>query len=88
MQLHHEAAQTQRWLPWFDDLGATTFAGADLSMIPRATIIHGTADTIVPVTQAEMLAKALPNAALNIWEDAAHAPHLHDATRLMEQSAA
>ena len=83
IHLHHAAAQTDRWLPWFDDLGATTLAGVDFSAIRCATIIHGTADTIVPVAQATLLANALPNARLQQWEGVAHAPHLHDPARFI-----
>lgn len=83
MHLHHEAAQTRRWLPWFDDLGQATLAGMDLSMVPATTIIHGTEDTIVPVAQAEMIARALPNATVQQWEGVAHAPHLHDSDRFI-----
>lgn len=82
LHLHHEVTETERWLPWFDELGAASLAGMDFSMIPQATIIHGSNDGIVPVAQAHLLAKAIANATLDIWEGVAHAPHLHDAERL------
>jgi pimeloyl-[acyl-carrier protein] methyl ester esterase len=86
---HHEAvADTSRWLPWFDVLGEVSLHDVDLSATPAALIIHGEADGIVPVAQAEMLANALPSAHLQRWEGAAHAPHLHDAARLREAIAA
>lgn len=83
VHLHPQVADHDRWLPWFDDLGTASLAGLDFSMVPHATIIHGTADTIVPVAQSELLAKALPNAVLQQWEGVAHAPHLHDRERFM-----
>lgn len=83
LHLHHEVTETERWLPWLDELGTASLAGLDLSMIPQVTIIHGTADTVVPVAQSALLAKAIPNATLQQWEGVAHAPHLHDSARLM-----
>lgn len=53
-------------------------------MVPHATIIHGMADTIVPVAQATLLAEALPNARVELWDGVAHAPHLHDRARFIE----
>ncbi len=84
VHLHPQVAEHDRWLPWFDDLGAASLAGLDFSMVPHATIIHGTHDNIVPVAQSALLAKAIPNATLQQWEGVAHAPHLHDCARFKD----
>jgi pimeloyl-[acyl-carrier protein] methyl ester esterase len=39
-------------------------------------LLHGTRDTVVPLAAAEFMARALPNATLKIFENAAHAPHV------------
>jgi len=81
---HAQVLDTGRWLPWLDDLGATSLAGLDLTAVPETSIIHGTHDAIVPIAQAQLLADAIPSARIERWEGVAHAPHLHDATRLRE----
>jgi pimeloyl-ACP methyl ester carboxylesterase len=85
---HPHVTDTSRWLPWFDDLGATSLAHVDFSQVPNTTIIHGTNDAIVPVAQARLLAQRLPSVWLEEWEGVAHAPHFHDAERLKEAMAA
>lgn len=81
---HDTVTDTHRWLPWLDWLGATTLRGADLSGLPPTLLVHGTGDAIAPFAQAEALKAAIPHARLERWDDAGHAPHLHDRTRLLE----
>lgn len=88
LDLHPEVEDTGRWMPWLDALDHQPASALALKSAPRTTIIHGAEDTIVPVAQAQLLAQLLPGAEVKIWEGVAHAPHLHDAARLMEQSAA
>lgn len=88
LDLHTDVTDTGRWLPWLDVLDRNPVSMLALASAPATTIIHGTQDTIVPVAQAQLLAEALPNARVELWEGVAHAPHLHDAARLMERSAA
>lgn len=88
LDLHADVTDTNRWLPWLDDLGHTSLAALDLSKVPHTTLIHGTEDAIVPVAQSRLLAERLPNVWLEEWEGVAHAPHLHDAERLKEAMAA
>lgn len=86
---HHPAVlDTQCWLPWLDMLGTSNLDGIDLRHMPPTTIIHGTRDAIVPIQQARLLAEMLPQAWLEEWDGAAHAPHLHDRERLQEALAA
>lgn len=81
---HPEVENVQRWLPWLDDLAAHRLDVSALAKAPPALIIHGTRDHIVPHRQGELLAAALPNAMLETWQNAGHAPHLHDANRLKQ----
>jgi pimeloyl-[acyl-carrier protein] methyl ester esterase len=83
LELHPQAANTERWLPWLDILGAYSLAGIDLSTLPPTRIIHGAGDAIAPIAQGEALAQAIPGAALERWDDAGHAPHLHDRLRFI-----
>lgn len=79
---HPKVADPEHWLPWFDALGQVSLHGVDLSALPPTLIVHGTEDAIVPLAQATLLAQAIPHAQLDLWSDVAHAPQLHDATRL------
>ena len=79
---HPEIANATRWLPWLDVLDHQPLSMLAMDAAPATTIIHGSQDAIVPVAQAHMLAAALPGARVDIWEGAAHAPHLHDGARL------
>lgn len=87
--VHHDAVEdTARWLPWLDTLRSYSLRGVTLAHLPRTLIIHGMNDAIVPPAQAQLLAEKLTQATVNFWEDAGHAPHLHDAPRLRAEIAA
>ena len=81
---HPDVDNTARWLPWLERLGQGSLRDFDLSRLPPTLILHGTEDKIVPFAQGEMLARILPNAHLQRWEETGHAPHLHDRIRLHE----
>lgn len=85
---HPKVEDTARWLPWLDDLAGNEIAAGALSSLPTTLIVHGAEDHIVPVAQAHRLQQAIPKSALRIWEEAGHAPHLHDADGLREAIAA
>lgn len=70
------------WHPWLDTLSAQRHGHLAFDGFPPTLLIHGAHDTIVPVAQGRELAQRIPGAQLHIFEDAAHAPHLHDAPRL------
>ncbi len=81
---HPQVDDTARWLPWLQQLGAGSLRDVDLAALPPTLIIHGTNDHIVPIAQGEMLAGRIPGAQLQRWEEAGHAPHLHDKLRLLQ----
>lgn len=85
---HPEVENTDRWLPWLEAMAAHKLDMAGLASIPPTLIIHGMNDQVVPLTQSEALVAHLPNAQLNRWAEVGHAPHLHDAGRLMDEMAA
>lgn len=85
---HPQVEQVARWLPWLDALAEYQTDAGRLASAPPTLIIHGMNDAIVPMAQSEALARALPQAKLNLWEGAGHAPHLHDAARLRAEIAA
>lgn len=84
---HPDVDNTARWLPWLDDLGEHSLQGVDTSAMPPTLLIYGTEDAVVPVKQGEKMLEILPQATLSRWEGAAHAPHLHDATRVLHEIA-
>lgn len=82
---HGDVENTDRWLPWLDMLGSYSLDNADLSRLPPTLLIQGKNDTIVRYPQALKFKSMLPQITLSTWENAGHAPHLHDTTRLMEE---
>jgi len=85
---HHPMVEdTARWLPWLDDLGRASLKDVSFKNMPPTLIVHGTEDAIVPVAQATLLAQKIPGAQVSIWEGAAHAPHVHDLSRLRAEIA-
>lgn len=84
---HHPSADdAARWLPWLDALAEYHPDAAFLEQLPPTLAIHGEADAIVPVAQAEQFC-ALPNVTISRWEGTGHAPHLHDPARLAREIA-
>lgn len=84
---HPQVDDVARWLPWLNDLGEHSLRGVDTSAMPPSLLIYGTEDAIVPIAQAKTMAALLPNAKIARWEGAAHAPHLHDAARVLHEIA-
>lgn len=80
---HHENVRdTKRWLPWLERLGRESLSNVVIPYPARTIIVHGDKDAIVPVAQATHLQALMPKSQLEIWQDVAHAPHLHDAARM------
>lgn len=76
---HLQVSDASVWLPWLDRLRDYSARHHAYDALPRALIIHGVQDAIIPVRQAELLAAYLPDATLHLLPGAGHAPHLHDA---------
>ncbi|MBX9725898.1 MAG: alpha/beta hydrolase, partial [Rickettsiales bacterium] len=85
---HPNVESVAHWLPWLENLAAYRLDVSALASAPPTLIIHGMNDAIVPLAQSEALAAALPSAQLNAWAEVGHAPHVHDAPRLMAEIAA
>ncbi len=85
---HPQVEDTARWLPWLDDLAAYRLPPASLANLPPTLIIHGMNDVIVPHAQSLHLAQMSPQVTLRSWDTVGHAPHLHDASRVMAEIAA
>lgn len=81
---HVRIDDTGRWLPWLDALGRESLKDEMLSTVPETQVIHGAGDVIVPVEQSAMLAARSPQIIRHIWQDAGHAPHLHDTGRFLQ----
>lgn len=79
---HPQTENTARWLPWLEGLARYKHTPTDLANPPPTLIIHGMHDQIVPYAQSERLAASMKGAALSLWPEVGHAPHLHDAARL------
>ncbi len=71
------------WHPWLDVLAEQKHHHLTFENLPPTLLIHGARDTIVPLEQGKELARRIPGATLHILEEAAHAPHLHDAPRII-----
>jgi pimeloyl-[acyl-carrier protein] methyl ester esterase len=82
---HPEVENTNRWLPWLDDLSAFNVKSIDLSRVPAPLIIHGANDVIVPFRQSEALANHLNSDIFERWEECGHAPHLHDTEKCIQK---
>ena len=80
---HPEVANTGRWLPWLDALARDTLHEVRIDT-PHITLLHGHNDAIVPVAQSTHIKARNPNIQIEIWQDACHAPHLHDSARFKE----
>lgn len=71
------------WLYWLDVLAAGSAQGLDLQGFPPTVLVHGDRDAVIRLEQSEAFARALPQAALHVFEGCGHAPHWHDGARLM-----
>ena len=52
-------------------------------LAPPATLIWGADDGVLPLSYAEALRDAIPNADLHVIEDAAHIPHMQQPERFL-----
>jgi pimeloyl-ACP methyl ester carboxylesterase len=69
------------WLPWLDELSHFSAQSLDFSGFPPTMLLHGLRDVVVHPDQSRAYAERIPDAALELWPQAAHAPHLHDLER-------
>ena len=81
---HTRIDDTARWLPWLDYLGQVSLKDEMLSTLPDTQVIHGANDVIVPVEQSGLLRARAPQLVRHVWDDAGHAPHLHDTGRFLQ----
>lgn len=88
--IHHpQVEDVARWLPWLLDLKTQDLRDENFSTITAdVQIIHGENDGVIRAEQSKILAARLPNARLHLWENCAHAPHLHHAQALLDCLAA
>lgn len=85
---HPEVENTARWLPWLNDLGETSLRDVTFRAWPPTLLIYGIEDAIVPIAQADKMPTLLPQAQVARWSGVGHAPHLHDAARVLHEIAA
>ena len=72
------------WLRWLDMLDGFTCAGLEFSHFPPTLLVHGRADAVVWVEQAQHFAAAIPRCVPVLWKDCGHAPHWHDTEKLKQ----
>ncbi len=86
MLAHHpHLHEITRWQPWLAHLGRSSLMHAAFERLPDTQIIHGTRDAIVPVEQSAYITQRAHHIKRYLWQDAAHAPHLHDHERFVAQ---
>ncbi len=77
--------QIEKWEYWLELLGEFTAQEIDFSNIPeKVLLVHGADDVVVESSQTSVFMPFMPHAQVEIWDKCAHAPHLHDATRLKQ----
>ncbi|MBY0355949.1 MAG: alpha/beta fold hydrolase [Rickettsiales bacterium] len=81
------SAAAHLWHPWLDTLNGQSFNRNSYAYMPKTLIVHGSRDVIVPLGQSEALARHCPQVTLEVWQDCAHAPHLHDLEALQQRIA-
>ena len=81
-----DVAALARGLDWLRrvDLRASLAAHAGPGSIPPCLVVHGARDPLMPLPAAHWLAQALPDARLEVFADAAHAPFASDAPRFAQ----
>lgn len=72
------------WLKWLDALSHFSCESLDLSLLPPTLLVHGAQDVVVLPNQSQRFAQRIPSSRLELWEDAGHAPHLHNSNRLRQ----
>ena len=65
------------------DLRASLAAGA--GALPPSLVVHGAHDPLMPLPAAHWLTQTLPDAHLDVFTDAAHAPFASDAPRFAQR---
>lgn len=83
LQHHPQVENTARWLPWLEALGAYRHRKQnELLDNVGVQLVHGKQDAVADFAQAQAWKGAYPHMQLHAWDEAGHAPHLHDAARL------
>jgi pimeloyl-ACP methyl ester carboxylesterase len=82
LEHHQEVTNTDRWLPWLDMLAERTLHETQVTT-PNITLLHGVNDAIVPINQSDHILERHAHLTREVWQDACHAPHLHDTPRFL-----
>ncbi len=72
------------WLAWLEELANFSAEPLDFSGFPPTILLHGLQDAVVSADQSRAYADRIPQATLELWPHAAHAPHLHDVERFRQ----
>jgi pimeloyl-[acyl-carrier protein] methyl ester esterase len=79
-----EPGASRNWLLWLDELSHFSAEPLDFSRFPPTMLLHGLRDVVVHPDQSRAYAERIPNATLELWPQAAHAPHWHDFERFQQ----
>lgn len=79
-----DAVLKKDWLRWLDILKDFSCETLDFTSFPNTLLIHGEEDVVVEKNQSQQLARRITGATLQLWEGCGHAPHFHDAARLVK----
>ncbi len=67
---------------WLEELGRFSCSTLNFADFPRTIIIHGLNDKVASVGQAKAFATHIASSELQLLENCAHAPHMHDTAAL------
>jgi pimeloyl-ACP methyl ester carboxylesterase len=87
-QLVGKFPASEHWGYWLEELGRFSCRSVDFSAFPRTTIIQGNRDAVVDVSQLGLFVPFLEDCRIEIIDNCAHAPHLHDLQRVKQYIAA
>lgn len=75
-ELHADAANIHRWLPWLDYLAESSFVRAGEAVVQpeTTTIFHGVNDAVISATQAKYWSRIFPKSSVILLPETSHAP--------------
>lgn len=77
-KLQYTPENPEKWKYWLEELGRFSCQQINFNTFPKTLIIHGQQDAVIDVSQSSLLVPLLQDYQLELINDCAHAPHLHN----------